>query len=185
MSTTHTRLTPVSVGRLSPKAPFAFDLQPCDESLAQLQEELGLIGLRKMRLKGEITAQGTADWALSAQLGATVVQPCIATLEPVTTRIDEDVTRTFLKDWPDETDLGEEIEMPEDDSAERLGDDIDLFGVLREALSLSLPTYPRADGASAEVTEARPAGAAPITSIGDDAFSVLSDLKKKLEKDGK
>lgn len=185
MSTTHTRLTPVSVGKLSPKAPFSFDLQPRDDDLLALRDELSLLGLRKLRLQGEITADGATDWALHARLGATVVQPCVATLEPVTTRIEENVTRRFLKDWPNEEDLGEEIEMPEDDSVERLSDAIDLYGVLREALSLSLPTYPRADGATAEMTEARPEGAAPITSIDEDAFSALSDLKKKLEKDGK
>ncbi|MEL7014008.1 MAG: DUF177 domain-containing protein [Pseudomonadota bacterium] len=185
MSMTHTRLTPVSVGKLSPKAPYSFDLQPRDDDLLGLQDDLGLIGLRKLRLKGEITADGATDWTLYARLGATVVQPCVATLEPVTTRIDEDVTRRFLKNWPDEADLGEETEMPEDDSLERLRDEIDLFAVLRESLSLSLPTYPRADGATADIAEARPDGAAPITSIGDDAVSALSDLKKKLEKDGK
>lgn len=184
MSTAHTKLIPVSVSKLSPKAPFTFDLQPREKDLARLQGDLGLLGLRKLRLEGEIRAAGASDWELEATLGATVIQPCVVTLEPVTTRIDEPVTRRFLKSWPDEAELGEEVEMDADDSLEALGEVIDLPAILREALALALPVYPRVDGAEADHAEARPDGAAPITSIDDDAFSALSDLKRKLEENG-
>ena len=36
--------------------------------------------------------------------------------------------------------------MPEDDTIEKLGREIDLAAVMIEALSLALPLYPRADG---------------------------------------
>ena len=54
-----------------------------------LAEELGLLDLRKLRLSGRITPDGDSGWRLDATLGATVVQPCVVTLQPVTTRIDE------------------------------------------------------------------------------------------------
>ncbi|MEL7253117.1 MAG: DUF177 domain-containing protein [Pseudomonadota bacterium] len=181
MAITHTKLAPIKVSKLSPKAPFPFDLQPSDDDLAALQEELGLISLRKLRLVGQISASGATDWALTGKLGATVVQPCVVTLDPVTTRIDDAVRRLYVKKWPDEADLGEEVEMPEDDSLEPLGDEIDIYGVLKEALALALPVYPRSDDATTDPLEARPEGARAITSIDDDAFSALSDLKKKLE----
>lgn len=184
MSMTYTSLQPVSVGKLSPKAPFSFDLQLSHAERLALQKDLDLLGLRKLRFFGEISADRAADWVLTATIGATVMQPCVATLEPVTTRIDDQVMRRFLKNWPSEDDLGEEVEMSEDDSLEELGESIDLFSVLRESLSLSLPVYPRADGAEADHTQARPAGAAPITSIDDQGISALSDLKRKLEKGG-
>jgi hypothetical protein len=48
-----------------------------------------------------------------------VVQPCVATLAPVTTRIDTSiVTRRYLADWQEPT--GEEAEMPDDDTTEAL-----------------------------------------------------------------
>ncbi|MEM6587927.1 MAG: DUF177 domain-containing protein [Pseudomonadota bacterium] len=181
---THTKLVPIKVSKLSPKASFPFDLQPTGADLATLQEDLGLLSLRKLRLSGEIAASGSTDWALNAKIGATVVQPCVVTLEPVTTRIDEPVSRLYVKRWPSEEDLGEEVEMPEDDSLERLGEEIDVYAVLQEALALALPVYPRSGDAEVEGLEARPEGARAITSIDDDAFSALSDLKKKLE-DGK
>jgi hypothetical protein len=56
------------------------------------------------------TPEGARDWRLSARLGATVVQPCVATLAPVTTRIDTDVTRRYLADWQEPE--GDEAEMP-------------------------------------------------------------------------
>ena len=182
MSTAHTKLIPVSVSKLSPKAPFTFDLQPRETDLARMQDELDLLGLRKLRFSGEIAAAGATDWEMQAMLGATVVQPCVVTLEPVTTRIDTPVTRRFLKSWPDEAELGEEVEMDADDSLEKLGDAIDLPAILQEALALALPIYPRLEGVEADHAEARPAGAAPITSIDEDAVSALSDLKKRLEK---
>ncbi len=79
------------------------------------------------------------DWRLEAKLGATVVQPCVVTAEPVTTRIDDPVTRRYLAQMPEPQ--GDEVEMPEDDSAEPLPDVLDLSAVMAEALALALPLY--------------------------------------------
>lgn len=184
MSALYTKLTPLPVSKLSPNAPLSFDLQPRASDLEDLCQELGLIGLRKLRLHGDIRADGATDWMLRAKLGATVTQTCVVTLDPVTTRIDEPVLRRYLKTWPLDTELGDDVEMPEDDSIEALSDTINIFEVMYEALALALPAYPRAEHAVVAHTESRPDGAEPIKAIDETGLSALSELKKKLEKGG-
>ena len=154
--------------------------------LSVLKDELGLSGLRKVSLTGELTPAGKRDFALSASLGATAVQPCTITLEPVTTRIDAGVTRRFVAEMPKHSDQAEEdefggIAMLEDDTLEPLGTEVDLWRVMSEALALELPDYPRAQGAEL--------GTVNVTEPGKDAmseddlkpFAGLADLKSKLE----
>ena len=124
-----------------------FEVKPDAETLKAMAGELGILALRKIAFTGKILPQGKRDWALEARLGATVVQPCVVTLEPVTTRIEEHVRRTYLANYSEMEPQGEEIEMPEDDTLEPLPAVIDVEAVLMEALSLALPLYPRADGA--------------------------------------
>jgi hypothetical protein len=71
-------------------------------------------------LRRHAGARGRARLAAGGRLGATVVQPCVATLAPVTTRIETGVTRRYLADWQEPE--GEEAEMPEDDTTEALPD---------------------------------------------------------------
>jgi uncharacterized metal-binding protein YceD (DUF177 family) len=75
----------------------------------------------------------------------------------VPARIDETVRRRYLADYAEPE--GEEVEVPEDDSAEPMPEAIDLAEVLREALALALPPWPRAPGA--ELGEAVFAAPAP------------------------
>jgi hypothetical protein len=44
--------------------------------------------VRKLRFIGTLEPEGAQDWRLTADLGATVVQPCVVTLAPVTTRLE-------------------------------------------------------------------------------------------------
>ena len=76
-----------------------------------------------------------------------MVQSCVVTLDPVTTRIDQPVRRTFL---PETAARGPEIvvDPEEDDEIEPLTDRIDLGRVAVEALALALPAYPRKPGAT-------------------------------------
>lgn len=163
---------------LSPRTPTTFDIVPDAEALSVLRDRLELSGLRKVRLSGQIAPEGGEDWRLEAHLGATVVQPCAVTLEPVTTRIEEDVMRRYLAHWTAVEDA--EAEMPEDDTAEPLPEVVDLMGVLEEALALALPAFPRAPGAELEQTRATPPGAAPLEDLEEEnPFAVLAELKKK------
>lgn len=170
------RLVPA---RLPTSAPTPFRLTPDPEQTEALARELGLLDLRKLRFEGEIRPQGKHDWHLTATLGATAVQPCSVTLQPVTTRIDAPVERLYLADFraPSET----EAEMPEDDSVEPLPAVIDLREVMAEALALELPDYPRAPDAEPGDATFTPPGAAPLQDEELKPFAGLAALKKQLE----
>ena len=171
------------VADLAQNAETTFALRPNAATCAALADELGLLGLRKLSLTGGLTAQGKADWLLTARLGATVVQPCVVTLEPVTTRVDTDVRRLYLARITEPDDSEVEVEIPEDESQEPLRATIDLDVVLAEALALNLPLYPRKPGVHlGQATYAEP-GIAPMTDESARPFAGLAALRDTLKKD--
>ena len=87
----------IRVADLNQTAPTPFRIVPDAPVLKGIAAELALDGLRKLRFEGEIRAEGKHDWLLTGRLGATVVQPCVVTLAPVTTRVETDVRRVFVK----------------------------------------------------------------------------------------
>jgi len=158
---------------------FAFDIRPEPGEAVALARLMGAISLRRMRFAGRLIAIAPKGWKLEAQLGATVVQPCVVTLEPVTTRIDQDVARRYLP-AADETPREVMIDANEDDEVEPLGPRIDLGLVAIEALALALPAYPR----RADAVLAPEAAAALNARDPDDAetkpFAALAALRNKL-----
>ncbi|SDE14395.1 Uncharacterized metal-binding protein YceD, DUF177 family [Paracoccus isoporae] len=169
--------TPLSdrlrVAHLSPGRDNEFTVAPDAAARRAIAAELGLSDLPDMRFEGAVRASGADEWALSGRLSARVVQPCVITLEPVETEIAEPVSLIFSPHVaaPEE----EEVEMG-DDSVEPLGQTIDIGAIAIEALSLALPTHPRAPGA--EMPEI----------AGDDApgpeetrkpFAGLAEMMKK------
>ncbi|SEO43898.1 Uncharacterized ACR, COG1399 [Salinihabitans flavidus] len=168
------------VSKLPQNGATAFALRPGAEAMKALAEELGLLSLRKLSFQGEISALGDRDWQLLGKLGATVVQPCVVTLDPVTTRIDVDVERRFVADM-ELPDTEEEVEMPEDENAEPLRATIDVAAVMAEALALNLPLYPRAGEAElGEAVFTRP-GKSPMRDEDVRPFSGLAGLRDKLD----
>lgn len=134
------------VRRLVEGAPFDFDIAPTEPEAAALARLVGASSLRRMRFRGRLTPSGRG-WRLDGTLGATVVQPCVVTLEPVTTRIDVPVARVFLPDvGRTAADIVLRADDPEDEP-EPLGESIDLGLVATEALALAVPSYPRKPGA--------------------------------------
>ncbi len=174
---------PLTVADLPNKRATTFSIKPDAALRTRIADELGLRGLRKIVFDGEISANGKADWQFSAKLGATVVQNCIITLEPVVTRIDEVITRSYTAS-PPEYEAGSELEMPEDESNEQLGDIIDPGEVMIESLILALPQFPRtADAEIQENTFTEP-GKTPMDDAEARPFSGLSALRDKLENGG-
>jgi len=171
----------ISVAELSDRAATPFDLRPDADARAALADRIGIGGIRKLRLAGRIRAEGDADWRLDATLGATVVQDCVVTLAPVTTRLDVAVTRRFLAEMPAlHPDENGEVQMPEDDTIEPLEAQIDLEAVLEEALTLALPEYPRAEGAApGDVVHAAP-GVEPMRDEDAKPFAGLAALRDSL-----
>ncbi len=163
---------------LDPGKPTQFEVAPDPKARAVLCRELGLLGLQKLRFKGQFDLDQAGDWRLRARLGATVIQACTITLAPVKTRIKEVVERRFFADFPAPEEA--ETEMDSDDTIEPLGDRIDLGAILTEALALALPAWPRAPGAElGEVTVAAP-GVEPLSESVMRPFAGLGNLRNKL-----
>lgn len=168
------------VADLSQNHSTPFELRVSKDVADKLAQQLGISALRKLSFVGEIYGFGKSDWELKAHLGATVVQPCVATLEPVTTRIEADIERRFLAEppYPDEDE--EEIEMPEDENADVLGNEINVSTVMEESLALNLPLYPRAaDAEIAEKVFTEP-GKKAMTNEDARPFAGLAGLRDKL-----
>lgn len=173
---------PIRIADLPADQAYAFALRPDAAGCAAIAARLGLRGLRKLRFAGTLAPLGRDDWQLRADLGATVVQDCVVTLAPVTTRIDEPVARSYLAAMPDLPE-GEEIAMPADDTLEPLPAVLDLGAVMFEALALALPAYPHAEGVAPVRQSYAPPGAAPLAEEVEKPFAGLAALKGKLGRD--
>lgn len=169
------------VAKLSQSGPTPFALTPDKDEMAQWATQLGLSGLRKLSLKGQVAPAGKAAWTVKATLGATLIQPCVLTLEPVTTRIDVEVQRQFQREV--DTPEDEEFELPEDDLPERLGVWIDPKDIMIEALSLHIPEYPRHADATLETAQFSQKGVKPMTDEDARPFAGLAALKGQLKPD--
>lgn len=173
---------PVRFADLPSRKRTQFKLEPDSTQRKAMAEALDLIALRKFRFEGALIPLGKRDWLIEAKIGASAQQACVVTLEPVTTRVDEDITRSFAAgvEMPD----AEEIELTADDSADPLPAVLDLYDVALEALALALPDYPRKEGAETGVD-----GRAMFTEPGkqvmtdEDArpFAGLQALRDSLE----
>lgn len=173
---------PLRIGALSPRKPTRFALEPDSAARAEVARLLGISAVPRLSFVGAIEPSGRSDYTLRGRLEATVVQPCIVTLEPVTTTIDVPVLRRYTADFAPPTE--DEAEMPEDDTVEQLGDVIDPGAVMFEALALALPDYPRAPGAElGEVVHAAP-GVTPLRDADLRPFAGLAALAGKLSQGG-
>lgn len=171
------RVVPAS--ELRPGRTFDFEVSPDEAEAARLARLLDARSVRKMRFKGTIRAAGSG-WLLEGALGATVVQSCIVTLDPLTTRIDVPVRRRFL---PMDV-FGSEVNVSpeEDDEIEPLDERIDLGLVATEALALALPAYPRKADAPDEPHSAVPAGAVSLGGNDEKPFASLAELRDRMSK---
>jgi len=168
------------VRELSTQSATAFNLELDDNGRRGVADELGLSAVKKLRLSGQIEATGGQDWVLTADLGATVVQPCVVTLDPVTTRIDEPIKRTYLANMPAAE--GVEVEMHDDDTIDEIPEEIDLQELLLEALSLSVPTFPRKDGVALGSAVYTEPGKEAMTDDDAKPFAGLGALKDAMNK---
>ena len=173
--------TRLRVDALSSHGETPFLLEPDAETRAALAQELRADAIRKLRFEGAVSPRGRDGWALTGTLGATVVQPCVVTLEPVTTRIDAPVERRFVPARQiGSPEAGSETEMPEDDTIEPLGEVIDLAAIMAEALSLNMPAYPRKDGVELGEAVYAEDGVEPLRDEDLKPFARLAALQSKL-----
>lgn len=175
---------PVAVGSLNGRKSREILIEPDAAACMEVAQYLGLSGLRKFRFHGWLAPLGDRDWEVTGTLGASVVQPCAVTLNPVTSRIDERIVRQFITDWSEPE--GEEVEMTLDERLEPLGNQIDLSAIVIEALALALPEFPRATGVALNpegVIRAAPEGETPLDDDAVKPFAGLAALRDKLDRD--
>ncbi|AQS48667.1 hypothetical protein B6V73_07865 [Thioclava sp. JM3] len=170
---------PMRLADLPSRKPTRFDIEAKGERLQAIADWADIRGVEALRLKGELAPKGRSDWELRATLEARVVQDCVITLAPVTTDIREEVVRRYLADM--EMPTSEEVEMPEDDTAEPLPATVNLGVVALEAMELALPLYPRAEGAELEGAQVTEPGAEPLSDEQMKPFANLRDLLAKGE----
>lgn len=169
----------VEVRKLQGVSEFPFDLSPTAQEAQDTARLLGAISLRKLRFQGRLSPAPQGAWRLEANLGATVIQTCVLTLDPVTTRIDVPVHRLFT---PQTRDTGAEIVISDtdDEELEPLCDRIDLGLVAIEALALALPPYPRREGVDLADLVSAPRGVVPLRDADMKPFAALATLRDKL-----
>ncbi len=168
---------PKEVERLRAHKAISFDETPTEAESEAIRDTLGLRGLRKMRFQGTLSPIGKRGWLVEGQLGASITQECVVTLDPIKTRIDAQVSLRFLPESMIEDDTPEDVL---EDDVEPLGEVIDLGQVAVEALMLAMPDYPRTETAEPVHITAEPEGAAPIKDEETKAFAGLAALRDKL-----
>lgn len=132
----------LSTRRLPRSGSHRFRIRFSRQEMDGIQELLGVSSVGRMMFEGTLARESHGAWRLDGHLGATVVQPCVATLRPVKTRIEESIVRAFVPDL-EEPGPNTVSVCPDDDTVEPLPEVIDLFHIATEALSLGLPDYPR------------------------------------------
>lgn len=175
----------VDASRLRATTPFEFDVSPTPEEAEALGRLMGALEIRKMRFRGRLIPAAGGAWRLEGELGATAVQTCVATLEPVSTRVDATVRRLYAPDVAVARDGAEFLvsELEDDDEAEPLGDRIDLGQAAIEALVLALPAYPRKADAAPVMATSAPPGAKPLGEAEVKPFAALAALRSKMDEE--
>jgi uncharacterized metal-binding protein YceD (DUF177 family) len=136
---------------------------------------LDLESIKKATMRGKISRYNNEEWVLQAMVGATISQKSVISLKPVTTRIDEKITRRLVK-GPDLTIQENELELNDDDFIDK---ELFLGNIFFECLALALPTYPKeANELFDSISSAQKVGEIP-SNEETSPFAILSVLKKK------
>ena len=161
----------LSIRKLSGRESIRFRIEFDRRELAAMESLLGVTSIRKMRFSGVLAPDEDGSWNLTGALGATVVQPCVATLQPVTTRVEERVERRFVPDL-ELPPAAAMAECPADDYVEPMPDVVDLTDIATESLSLGISDYPRVpDAEPVDVHSADPES---------KPFAALAALKEEV-----
>jgi uncharacterized metal-binding protein YceD (DUF177 family) len=173
---------PIRLADLNNRKRAHFTIEPDSDGRKAIAAALDVLQVKKLKFDGALIPTGRRDWRIEATFGATVSQACVVTLDPVTTRIDEDIKRTYLSEW--DTSEGEEVKIESEDTDDPLPDTLDLIEVIIEALALSLPAYPRKDGVEATVVGVTEPGKAVMTDEDARPFAGLAALRAGRENKG-
>ena len=163
--------------------PFDFHLILSNQKVAELVKRLNLLSIKKVSLVGILSPLSINRWSLKAELKATVKQKCVISCKPVQTIVCEQINRTFsplaLQNTYKADDDGTSPVIF-DDTLHELNDHIDLAEIIFEELTLTLPLYPKIEGANLGSYSITEPGAKPLTEENLKPFARLSELKDKL-----
>jgi uncharacterized metal-binding protein YceD (DUF177 family) len=168
---TATFTRPLELARLPKNAPYRFEIEADAAERTALARLFDAQSVRKLRFSGQLTPLDGEGWQLDGEVGATIIQSCVISLAPVTTRIDLPVRRRFLP---------EALLDPENDETEPLAPLLDLAHIAAEATSLALPDYPKAPDATLQQRQFTAPGVAPLTDEDVLPFAGLKALRDKL-----
>ncbi|WP_316015591.1 YceD family protein [Roseobacter sp. HKCCA0434] len=168
---------PLMTQRLMRDGRHPFEESATDAERAELAVLFDATEVRAFTLTGEVRPDGDG-LTLDARLRAEVVQPCVVSLRPVTTTLDEPVKRHYDPALdPEAVDLDIEAE----EEVEPLPRTLDLGLVAIEAAALALPAYPRHPDAG---DGDRIADDGAQDAEREKPFAALAALKEKLADKG-
>ncbi|MDC0151387.1 hypothetical protein OAI80_00310 [Paracoccaceae bacterium] len=165
----------IDLSKLNAEKTIKFDMIFSQEDLLQISNDLDLESIKKTKLRGEISKINKDKWTLRAVMGATILQKSVLSLKPVTTRIDDKITRQIVK-GPDLSIQKSELELNDDDFIDK---ELHLGNIFFECLALAVPTYPKEPNEIFEnISLAQKAAEIP-SNDETSPFAILSALKKK------
>jgi uncharacterized metal-binding protein YceD (DUF177 family) len=159
----------VALDRLPP-GETEHDIAAEPDERAALARRFALLALDRLEARVRLTRLAGGLVRLAAELSAEVVQECVVSLEPVTSRLEDRFTLLYGEGREDagEVMLSGEAELVEPAP----GGVVDIGEAVAQQLSLALDPFPRAPGVAAPEASAGAAGS-------QSPFAALSRWKEK------
>ena len=173
----------VRFSEINQSEPFEFHLMLSNQKVSELIERLDLLNIKKVSLVGILSPISFNEWRLKAELKATVKQKCVISFKPVQTIVQETINRTFSSsDIQNASPADDDGTSPVifDDTLHEFNDEIDLADIIFEELTLTLPLYPKLEGAELGSYSVTEPGVKPLTEENLKPFAQLSELRDKL-----
>jgi uncharacterized metal-binding protein YceD (DUF177 family) len=170
---------PMRTDRLRVDAETRFRITAEPGERAALARFLGVDAVERLTLAGFVSPKGKGGWRVRGRLVAQIVQTCVVTLEPVRSRIDEEIERSyipesFIRRQP------EIVLLPdEEDAPDPFIDSIDPAQLAVESLALLIDPYPRREGATLEPGALGADSAALAEDKTTRPFAGLADLLRR------
>lgn len=148
---------PVNIARL-PARGMPVRIVADEAQRSELATVHDLLSVDRLEAELVVTTWKSRGIRVTGNVRAAVNQSCIVTLEPVASRIDEQVTAVFAPEGsrllrPDMDDGGEILLDPEgpDGPEPFVGNEIDVGALVEEFFALGIDPYPRKAGATMDV----------------------------------
>jgi uncharacterized metal-binding protein YceD (DUF177 family) len=147
------------------------------EERAELARLLGVSSVDSLEAKLH-AVKFRGGFRVTGDVKATVVQPSVVTLEPLTQLVAESIDRVFLpgseRDYAGPANAEIFVDLEGDDLPDHFeGNEADLTDLIIETLALGIDLYPRGEGEAVEKLGIK------LDPPEESPFAVLEALKKK------